>query len=304
MQHAHHHDGHSHAPKLDAAQAGSNAFRLGIALNLIYVVAETVAGLRTDSLALLSDAGHNLSDVASLFLSLFAFYLARRRATAQFTYGYRKSTVLAALANAMLLLVAVGIIGYEAILRMGNPQPLPGGIIAWVAGIGIFVNLGSALLFRRKGELNARSAYLHLMADALVSAGVVLAGILIRFTQWYVLDTVVSLLICVVILVAAWGLLRDSLRLSIDAVPAGIELEALERTISGMPGVRRFTHIHVWAISTTENALTAHVCIDPGVPDPHRLVAAIKHELLHLSIQHATIEIDPEPEDGNCSLTV
>jgi cobalt-zinc-cadmium efflux system protein len=302
MQQDHDHSGHGHSHTVSNAQAGSNAFRIGLAINLIYALAEAGVGLFTNSLSLLTDAGHNFSDVASLVLSLLGFYLARRPANAAFTYGYRKSTILAALVNAVLLVIVVAVIAYEAVERLGHPQPLPGGTIAWMAGLGIVVNLGSALLFRRDNELNARSAYLHLMADALVSAGVVIAGVVIYFTRWYVIDTIVSLVVCVVILTGTWRLLRDSLRLTLDAVPANVDTDAVRERILRMPGVHGFTHVHIWAMSTTENALTAHLSLDPAVRDPFALVAAVKHELRHLDIHHATLELVREQDADRCPL--
>ena len=285
------HNNHSHA--VTAAQAGNRAFIAGIILNLLYVAAEAIAGLMTHSLALLTDAGHNLSDVASLGLSLVAFRLARVKPTQTFTYGYKKSTILAALANAVILLIAIGVLGYEAATRLQHPQPMEGGTIAWVAGLGIVINGISALLFfRNKEELNAKSAYLHLLADALVSAGVVAAGIIIRYTHWYWLDTAVSLGVLVVILVSTWSLLADSLRLSLDAVPRNIDAAAIEQIMQGLPGVQSVTHIHIWAMSTTENALTAHITIEAGPDEQYKIVADIRHQLLHHNVQHVTIEVD------------
>ena len=297
MAHDHHHHDHSHnhahSHTVSAAQAGSRAFVIGIILNMVYVMAETIAGLWTHSLALLTDAGHNLSDVASLALSLIAFRLARVKPTQSFTYGYKKSTILAALINAVILLIAIGILGYEAILRIRHPQPIQGGVIAWVAALGIAVNAASALLFMRdKHELNARSAYLHLMADALVSAGVVVAGIVIIYTHWYWLDTVVSVVVLVVILFSTWSVLSDSLRLTLDAVPRNVDADEVMKAMAEVPSVKAIDHVHIWAMSTTENALTAHITLTDATADQFRIIAAIRHELKHHNVQHATIEID------------
>lgn len=289
--HGHNH-GHSHSHSVSAAVASSRAFVIGIGLNLVYVLAEFIAGLWTHSLALLTDAGHNLSDVASLALSLMALRLARIKPTQAYTYGYKKSTILAALVNAVILFIAIGVLGFEAFVRMGNPKPIEGGVVAWVAGIGIIINGVSAFLFfKEKDELNAKSAYLHLLADALVSVGVVIAGIIIHFTNWYWLDTVVSLGVLIVILISTWSLLTDSFRLSMDAVPKDIDLQKVEEVMRKVAGVIAVNHVHIWAISTTENALTAHVRIED---EKNRavLLAAIKHDLQHVNIQHATIEID------------
>lgn len=296
------HGGHNHS--VTAAQAGSKAFIIGIVLNLIYVIAEAGAGLWTNSLALLTDVGHNLSDVASLIISLFAFRLARMKPTDTFTYGFKKSTILAALVNAVVLLIAIGIIGYETFQRIGHPRPLEGGVIAWIAGIGIVINGISAMLFfRSKDELNSKSAYLHLLADALVSAGVVVAGIIISYTHWYWLDTAVSAIVLVVILIGTWSLLTDSLRLTLDAVPRNVNMEKVTQSIEKVTGVVSVSHVHVWAMSTSENALTAHVTLSVSDQEQNKIVANIKHELQHQNIQHATIEtsLDSDPQgSGTC----
>jgi cobalt-zinc-cadmium efflux system protein len=307
MAHEHHDHEHGHSHSVTAAQATSKAFIIGILLNLLYVFGEAIAGLLTHSLALLTDAGHNLSDVASLGLSLLAFRLAKLKPSQNFTYGYKKSTILAALTNAVILLVAVGILGYESILRIRHPQPLQGGVVAWVAALGIVINGVSAMLFfRNKHELNAKSAYLHLLADALVSVGVVIAGILIIYTHWYWLDAFVSLGVLVVILISTWSLLSDSIRLSLDAVPQNVNIEEVEKAMNTVAGVKQVSHIHIWAMSTTENALTAHLEADTELSFEEKLsvVKALKHELEHHNIQHATIELeDKQPVSGvSCHL--
>lgn len=269
-------------------------FLAGIALNMAFVLAEVIAGIAYDSMALLTDAGHNLSDVASLVVSLIAFWIAKKQSNAVYTYGFKKTTVLAALVNAVVLLIAIGILGYEAFTRILKPKPVEGGVIAWVAAIGIVVNSVSAyLFFRQKHELNSRAAYLHLLADALVSLGVVVAGIVISYTNFYWIDPAIGLVIMVVILISTWGLLRDSFRMSIDAVPAGIELNAIKDIIRNVQHVRHVHHVHVWSISTTENALTAHVVIDEQLPFDEKLkvIDQIKHELKHHDIHHSTIEM-------------
>ena len=293
MEHLHSHTGgHAHAVEIN--KGNKNVFLIGIGLNLAFVVAEVIAGFLYNSMALLTDAGHNLSDVANLVVSLVAFWMAKRQSNAVFTYGFKKTTVLAALVNAVVLLVAIGILGYESFTRLFRPEPVSGGVIAWVAAIGIVINSVSAFLFfRQKQELNARAAYLHLLADALVSLGVVVAGIVISYTDLYWLDPAIGLAIMVVILVSTWGLLRDSFKMSIDAVPAGIKLEAIKKVITGVPHVKQVHHVHVWSISTTENALTAHVVIDEQLSFDEKLnvVAEIKHELQHQNIHHSTIEM-------------
>jgi cobalt-zinc-cadmium efflux system protein len=293
MAHAHDH-GHSHSHSAKISNRNKNAFLVGIALNMAFVIAEVVAGILNNSMALLTDAGHNLSDVASLLISLVAFWMAKKKSTAVYTYGFKKTTVLAALANAVVLLVAIGILGYESVTRLLHPEVVSGGVIAWVAAIGIAVNgISAFLFFRQKQELNSRAAYLHLLADALVSLGVVIAGIIISYTHIYWLDPAIGILIMVVILISTWGLLRDSFKMTIDAVPSGIELEKIKDVIRKVPHVKSVHHVHVWPLSTTENALTAVVILEDRLPFDQKVkvVAEIKHELLHCEIHHSTIEL-------------
>jgi cobalt-zinc-cadmium efflux system protein len=289
----HEHHTHSHNSTPDAI---NSKFVIGIGLNLAFLVAEVIAGLIYNSMALLTDAGHNASDVASLLLSLIAFRLARKKSTSQFTYGFKKTTILAALTNAVVLLIAIGILGFESISRLFKPQPVQGGIIAWIATAGIVINSTSAFLFysHKEKDLNAKAAYLHLLGDALVSLGVVAAGIVMSFTGWYWLDPAVGLVIMVVILISTWSLLRDSFRMTIDAVPSGLELENVKKIILQVKHVQRVGHVHVWPLSTTENALTAHVAIDEKLNFDEKLkvVENIKHELLHYDIHHSTIELE------------
>ncbi|HVS94832.1 MAG TPA: cation diffusion facilitator family transporter [Puia sp.] len=280
----------------------NRAFIFGIALNFLFVVIEVVAGISIHSLSLLSDAGHNLADVASLAMSLIAIRLLKVKPTDKFTYGYKKTTVLVALLNAAILLLSIGAISYEAFHRLFHPEPLPGKTISIVAAIGIAINAATALLFLRNkdSDLNIRSAFLHLLSDAIVSAALVIGGLAIFYTHQFWVDPVLSLLVAVVILYSTWQLLRDSLRLSLDAVPAGIEIRRVREAISKISGVRGFHHIHIWAISTTENALTAHLVVDPAADMEFidKLKHRIKHELLHQNVQHATLEV--ETEDAPC----
>ncbi len=295
MSSSHSHDHHHHAHTVDMSQV-NRIFIIGITLNLLFVVIEAAAGFYTNSLALLTDAGHNLSDAAGLALSLMAFRLTKVKAGKNFTYGYSKTTILVALANAIILLIAIGSIGYEAVQRLYKPEPAQGSIMAIVAGIGIVINAASALLFFRDKdkELNMRGAYVHLAADAVVSVGVVIAGIVIFYTHLYWIDSAISIVIMLVILYSTIGLLNDSLRLSLDAVPRNVDLEELKAGIMKMEGVVDIYHIHAWALSTTVNALTAHIVVNENLTatDEQLLKDNIKHELLHLNIHHATLETE------------
>ncbi|QJW91024.1 cation transporter [Spirosoma taeanense] len=292
--HTHSHGHHHHGPAV--LTNVNRALIIGAVLNTIYVVVEFGLGFYYNSLALIADAGHNLSDVASLLLSLLAFRLARVRNTTNYTYGYRKSTVLASLTNAVILLVTIGAILWESIQRFRHPEPVPGGPVAWVAGLGLVVNTVSALLFFRDKDhdLNIRGAYLHLMADALVSLGVVVAGIVITYTNWTWLDPAIGLVVAGVILGSTWRLLSDSVRLSLDGVPAGIDLEAVLTDLRTVKGVRDVHHVHVWAMSTTENALTAHLVLAPDLSDAQisDLKHDARHRLEHHTIRHATLETE------------
>lgn len=306
--HDHSHAGHHHHHQVSAADAVNKAFIVGIVLNTAFVVVQAIAGFMTHSVALLSDAGHNLSDVASLVLSLIAFRLARVKPTHSFTYGYKKTTILAALTNAVVLFITIGILGYEAISRVLHPQPIAGGMVAIVAGIGVIINLGSAFLFFRnkQHDLNTKGAYLHLLTDALVSLGVVAAGIIIRYTSWYWLDGAISIVILVVIFAGTWSLLTDSLRMALDAVPANVERKTIEQVILKVAGVESIHHMHIWAMSTTENALTTHVVLNDALSfeDKMKTLHNIKHELLHNNIHHSTIELEspglPCEDDISC----
>ena len=290
MEHHHHH--HHIAP----AQSLNGIFILSIILNGLFVLIEAGVGLWQDSLSLLSDAGHNLSDVFSLVLVLIAFRLAKVQRNERFTYGYRKSTILISLLNAVILLVAVGAIVIESIHKFSEPTEVNGIAVSWTAGVGILINGATALLLMRsqKNDLNVRGAFLHMAADTLVSVGVVISGIVIKHTGWFIIDPILSIVIAIVILVSTWELLRDSMRLALDGVPEGIEMEEVVQAMQGIAHVTDVHHLHVWAISTTENALTAHVVID----DEHKaseVRKAIKEALQAQGITHATIEI----ENGN-----
>lgn len=289
MSHEHSHQ-HSHAIN---AESLNKAFIIGIVLNLAFVVIEFAAGFWFDSLALLSDAGHNLSDVVSLVLALLAFRLAKVKANERYTYGYKKSTILVSLLNAVILLVAVGAIVIESIHKLNNPAVVPGGAIAWVAGVGVLINAFTAFLFMKDKEkdLNVKGAYPHMAADALVSVGVLVAGIVISRTGWYIIDPIIGLIVAVVILISTWNLLHDSLRLTLDGVPTSIDSQKVVKAIRALPGVDDVHHIHIWAISTTENALTAHIVLKQpeGMQEVKHL---IRHRLEDFGIGHATLEFE------------
>ena len=270
----------------------NRAFIFGIAINALYVIIEMSAGLYYDSLSLVSDAGHNLSDVATLALALLAFRLVRVEANDKFTYGYRKSTILVSLINSVVLFIVIGGIIWETFSRLHHPVVIQGQPVAIVAGIGIVINAVSAMLFFRdkENDLNVKGAYLHLMADAAVSLGVVVSGILIMLFHVYWLDTVMSLVIVLVIFYSTWNLFKDSLSLTLDGVPKGIDLQKVVTEIQKLEGVLDVHHLHVWAISTSQNAMTAHIIIHPntGMDQLNLIKKNIKRELEHVNIQHAT----------------
>lgn len=284
-----HGDGHSHAP----ARFGK-AFAIGVALNATYVVLEVVFGLLAHSIALVADAGHNLGDVLSLILAWVASVLVRRPPSRRRTYGWRRSSILTALINAVLLLVTMGGIAWEAIRRFGNTDKVEGKTVIWVAAVGIFINGATALLFMsgRKGDLNIRAAFVHMASDAGLAFGVVIAGIAILLTGKGWIDPAMSLLIVAIVLYETWDLLRDSVNLALDAVPEGINPSAVESYLAGLSGVQEVHDLHIWAMSTTETALTAHLVV-PNVTD-HDSLLARTCEGLHdrFGIEHATLQIE------------
>ncbi len=294
--HSHDHHGHSHAPS-----NFGRAFAIGIALNIAFVGVEGTYGFLYGSLALLADAGHNLSDVAGLFIAWIAFTLGRRPPSQRYTYGLRSATILAALANGLILMLAAGAIALEATQRFLSPQPVSGNEVMIVAAIGILINGGTALLFMRGGQsdINIRGAYLHMAADAMVSAGVVVAGLLIRTTGSVWIDPAVSLIIVAVIIWSTWGLLREAAAMALQAVPAGIDPQAVRAWLATQPGVAAVHDLHIWAMSTSETALTAHLVMPAGGSDTFLRASA---EGLHarFGIDHPTIQIERGEED--CAL--
>jgi cobalt-zinc-cadmium efflux system protein len=283
--------GHGHCHSHDRF---GYAFAVGVGLNLLLAGFQVAYGIVGHSVALLADAGHNLSDVVGLLLAWGASAAAKRPPSVRFTYGLRSSSILAALANSIILLVAVGAIALEAIKRLAAPEPVAGQIVMIVAAIGILINGGTALLFAsgRKGDLNVRSAFTHLAADAGISAGVCLSGFLILVTGWLWLDPAVSLAISAAIVWGTWGLLRESANLALAAVPTGIEAREVRRHLEGLPGVDRIHDLHIWAMSTTETALTCHLVMPKGHPGDAFIAGAAESLHKEFGIHHTTLQIE------------
>lgn len=304
MAHHHGHSHHDHHGHGHSANNYNRAFIISVALNAGFVVAEVVYGLLANSLALLADAGHNLSDVLGLLLAWGASILVRRQPTPRRTFGFRRSSIFAALINATFLLIACGAIGLEAIQRFRNPSPVEGGTVILVAAIGIAVNTISALMFvsGRKSDLNIRGTFLHLAADAIVSLGVVLTGIAIVFPGWQWLDPAVSLAITIVIVIGTWQLFRESFDLMLDAVPEGIEPLAVRTYLVERPEVTQVHDLHIWAMSTTEVALTAHLITPAGHPGDAFLSQICQELHHHFGIEHATIQIELGDPNAVCAL--
>lgn len=297
-------DHHAHDHRHHEAADFGRAFAIGIALNLIYVAAEAGYGVAAGSLALLADAGHNLGDVLGLGLSWGAAMLGRRSPNSRFTYGLGSSSILAALANALILMAVTGGIAWEAIWRLGHPVPVTGGIVAIVAAVGIAVNAATALLFMRGSadDLNLRGAFLHMAADALVALGVVIAGIGIAATGWPWIDPAVSLVVSATIVYGSWDLVKQAMRLALDAVPQSVDANAVRAHLLAVPGVTALHDLHIWGMSTTETALTCHLVMPQGHPGDDAL-AHIAHELEgEFHISHTTLQIELG-DSAECALT-
>lgn len=293
-----HDTSHSHVPK-----TFGSAFAIGIALNVTFVLVEATFGFISNSTALLADAGHNLSDVLGLFVAWGAAVLSQRAPTTRFTYGLKSTSILAALFNAIFLLAAVGAIGWEAVQRFALPEPVAGKTVMIVAAIGVIINGLTAWLFAsgRKDDINIRGAFLHMTADAAVSAGVVLAGAIILLTNWHWVDPFASLVICAVIIWSTWGLLKDSIRMSLDAVPPGLSIAEVRGFLEGLPGVQAMHDLHVWPMSTTETALTCHLVMPAGHPGDEFLMNTA-HELHdRFRIGHVTLQVETS-ESTACAL--
>ncbi|CAE6876453.1 cation diffusion facilitator family transporter [Paraburkholderia domus] len=300
----HSHAGHSHTHAHAPVAGHGRAFALAVALNVAIVVVQAVYGVIAHSTALLADAGHNLSDVLGLLLAWGATWLAARRPSARYTFGYGSSSILASLANAGLLLFACGVIVAEAIGRLMNPAPVAGLAVFVVATVGVVVNGFSAWLFMRgqKDDLNLRGAFLHMAADAAISAAVAISGLVILYTSWTWLDPVMSLLVVAVVVVGTWGLLRDSVRMALDAVPPGVDLQNIRDYLAEQPGVTDVHDLHVWALSTTGNALSAHLVMPAGHPGDESIDGIVVTLRERFSMQHATLQVDLGTTEHRCAM--
>lgn len=297
--HAGHPHSHSHAP----ATFG-RAFAIGIALNASFVLVEWVSGMASHSLALLADAAHNLGDVLALVLAWGAMQLGQRKPDDRYTYGLRGSSILAALVNAVALLLITGALAWEAIQRLGNPQPVEGSVVIAVALIGVLVNGVTAWLFMSgsKSDLNVRGAYLHMAADAAISLAVAVAGGMVILTGWLWLDPLLTLIVSIVIVWGTWDLLRSSLRLALQAVPSSIEISKVRSYLASLPGVAQVHDLHIWGMSTTENALTAHLVIPKGHPGDAFLHQAAQEIERRFGIHHATLQVEVSDTTLSCAL--
>lgn len=302
MNHHTHHHTHHHACHHHGVDATSRALAVGVILNLGFVFVETGFGLASNSLSLLADAGHNFSDVIGLLVAWGALLLSRRLPTPRFTFGWQSATILAALANAMLLLIAVGGIAWEAMRRLMRPAAVDEMTIIWVALVGVIINLGTALMLMKghKHDLNLRGAFLHMLADAAVSVGVVIAGFGMIWTGWHWLDPAISLLIAAVILIGTWGLFRQSLRLSLHGVPENIDVNLVRAYLADLPEVTEVHDLHIWGMSTTDTALTAHLVVCDAHPGNAFLVKLTEDLDHRFGINHATFQIELADSDAVC----
>ncbi|MGE3536489.1 MAG: cation diffusion facilitator family transporter [Candidatus Tectimicrobiota bacterium] len=292
---------HDHSPRPDTASYG-RAFAIGIILNSSFVLLEAAWGYWSHSLALVADAGHNLSDVLGLLLAWSAVWLMRHQPTQKRTYGFRRSSILAALINAVILLVAIGGIAWEALRRLGTPQEIAGSTVIWIASLGVLINTATALLFMagRQQDLNMQGAFLHMATDAAVSLGVVGSGLLMLFTGWMWLDAVVSLAVLAVILGGTWRLLRDAVNLSLDAVPSNIDIDGVRRYLTRLPGVQSVHDLHIWGISTTETALTAHLIMPDATFTDAFLTQTARNLHDHFRIAHTTLQVETGDPNQRC----
>ena len=292
LHHNHHHH-HDHTAIAGQNGTSGKVFIFSIILNLLFVIVEAIIGFHSNSVGLLSDAGHNLGDVFSLLLALVAFLMSGTHGSGRFTYGYRKLSVLISLLNAVILLVAVIVIIVESITKFTQPTETDGSIISWTAGIGIIINGATALLLMhgRGHDINTNGAFLHMIADTLVSVGVLVSGFVISATGWFFIDAVIGLIIAGVILISSWSLLTESFSMTIDAAPKEFDIEEIQAVMSGVAGVRNVHHIHIWPISTTETALTAHLLVS-DITESERILHEEKELLSAKGITHSTLELE------------
>ncbi|WP_295732260.1 cation diffusion facilitator family transporter [uncultured Muribaculum sp.] len=297
--HSHH---HTHALGIDTSGRLKRAFKLGIWLNALYVALEVVFGFITNSMGLLSDAGHNLSDILSLAIALIALRVSRNKPTAHFTYGFRRATVNASVVNSIILYVAVALILFESIRKLVHPVAVDGDTVAWVAAVGVLVNGVTAWLFMKDshGDLNVRGAFLHMAADTLVSIGVVVSGIVIACTGWTLIDPIVGIVIAIVIAVGSYGMLRESLCLAFDGVPRGIDVAKVTAAISAVKSVEDVHHMHIWALSTTETAMTVHVVVSDSA-DVDRIICEVRRVAAGFGVVHSTVEVETAAMQCDCS---
>jgi cobalt-zinc-cadmium efflux system protein len=293
---------HEHNHTITSPNDINRSFILGIVLNVIYVIIEIIYGLRNNSTSLLSDAAHNVGDISGLLLAFLAFRLIKIKANGTFTYGFKKGSIVASFINSVLLAFAIGAIAWEGVHKIINPSPLNGTTIMWVALVGVAINFISAMLFKKnqKEDLNIKAAYWHLMADALVSLGVVVSGILIHYFEWYALDGITAILIAAVVLFSTWSLFKDSAIAILDGVPASVDIEEIKTHLLHVNGVLNIHHLHIWGMSTNENAMTAHIQIDDANQIP-TIKKALKEELEEHNIKHSTLEFEFIEE--NCTET-
>ncbi|WP_445712964.1 cation diffusion facilitator family transporter [Flavobacterium sp.] len=284
---------HNHSHTITSPNEINRSFMIGIALNVSYVIVEIIYGFKNNSTSLLSDAAHNVGDISGLFLAFLAFKLQTIKPSKIFSYGFKKGSIVTSFINSILLAFAIGAIAWEGVHKIMNPSPLSGTIIMWVALMGVVINFASALLFKRnqKEDLNIKAAYWHLMADALVSLGVVASGIIIHYTKYYALDGIMAIVIAVVVLFSTWSLFKDSAIAILDGVPNAINPEEVKAHLLEVKGVKSIHHIHIWGISTNENALTAHILVD-NLQSLPQIKALLKEELEEHNIKHSTLEFE------------
>lgn len=288
---------HQHNHTITSSDAINRSFMIGVTLNVAYVVVEIFYGWQNNSTSLLSDAAHNVGDISGLLLAYLAFRLQKIKPSKQFSYGFKKGSIVTSFINSILLAFAIGAIAWEGVHKIINPSPLSGSVIMWVALMGVFINFISALFFKKnqKSDINIKAAYWHLLVDALVSLGVVVSGIIIQFTDWYALDGIAAIMIAVVVLFSTWQLFKDSIIAIMDGVPASVNSDEIKKHLLKVSGVINIHHLHIWGMSTNENALTAHVLIDDTSRLPE-IKKALKSELEEHQIKHSTLEFELKEE--------